>query len=325
MPRVAGARWWKKRSGAALATVALAGVVSAGARLHAQAKPRPNPAPVPPRVAEATRALSAGDLDRAVQLGTAYLKQHPDDQAARIVLAQVHISRNELDAAYLEIRHVLAVNPRNVDALYYQGLVSARLAGAEFQRLETMAPGSARVHQLQAESLEAQGKRAAAETEYEVALKGDPDLLEALLGLARLKRIRLACDEAVRLYDKAETARPTFDGAYGLGICQSLLQDDESARASFERAIARDPHSAVAWMGLGEALAKLHRPADAVVKLQHAIALEPRLGEAYYALGMAYQATGQKALAQQAFKTAERFGGAVGVAPDSLGPTPAPR
>ena len=305
--------------------VALAGIASASTLQRAQTTSRPKPAPLDTRVADATRALSAGDLDRAVKLGTAYLKQHPDDQAARLVLVQVHISRDELDSAYLELRHVLVVNPRNVDALYYQGLVGARLAEAAFHRLETMAPESARVHQLQAESLEAQEKLAAAETQYEAALRAEPGLLEALLGLAKLKRIRLACDEAVRLYETAETARPTFDGAYGLGVCQSLLQDDEAARASFERAIARDPHSAVAWMGLGESLAKLRRPADAIVKLQHAITLEPRLGEAYYALGMAYQATGQKALAQQAFKSAERLGGAIGVTPDSSGSTQSPR
>ena len=53
------------------------------------------------------------------------------------------------------------------------------------------------------------------------------------------------------------------------------------------------------------------------MKLQRAVALEPRLGEAYYALGMAYQATGQKVLAQQAFSKAQQFGGAVGVTPDA--------
>ena len=323
MPRVAGARRWKKVSGAALMIVALAGIVSAGTLPRAQTTPRPKPAPLDTRVAEATRALSAGDLDRAAQLGTAYLKQHPDDQAARLVLVQVHIRRDELDAAYLDLRHVLVVNPRNADALYYQGLVSARLAEAAFQRLETMAPESARVHQLQAESLEAQEKRAPAETEYEAALKAEPDLLEALLGLAKLKRIRLACEDAVPLYEKAEASRPTFDGAYGLGICQSYLQNDDAAVTWFERATERDPQAAVAWVGFGASLNKLRRPAEAIVKLQHAIALEPRMGEAYYALGIAYQAARDTARAQEAFKKAEQLGGALaGDRADPRAPSP---
>ena len=79
-----------------------------------------------------------------------------------------------------------------------------------------------------AESLEAQDRRQAAETEYEAALAPRPDLLEALLGLAKLKRIRLACDEAIALYkNRAEASvRPTFEGAYGLGMCESVRQND---------------------------------------------------------------------------------------------------
>jgi superkiller protein 3 len=212
-----------------------------------------------------------------------------------------------------------------VDALYYQGLVTARLSQWQFQRLEAMAPGSPRLHQLLAESLEAQDRRQAAESEYEAALAARPDLLEALLGLAKLRRIRLACDEAVPLYEKAEAARPTFDGAYGLGVCQSTMQDDDAAIASFEHAIQRDPRAAVAWVGLGTSLNKVHRPAEAIVKLQRAIALEPGMGEAYYALGMAYQSSGDKVNAAAAFRKAEQLAAAGAGEAHTATPRAAPR
>jgi tetratricopeptide (TPR) repeat protein len=259
------------------------------------------------RINDAARALSAGDLDRAFQLSTAYLKQHPEEPRARVLLARVHIAAEELDAAYAELRRALAADPRNVDALFYQGLVTARLSQSQFQRLEAMAPGSPRLHQLLAESLEAQDRRQAAETEYEAALAARPDLLEALLGLAKLKRIRLACEQAIPLYEKAEATRPTFDGAYGLGVCRSTLQDDEAAIEHYQQAIQRDPRAAVAWVGLGTSLSHLHRHADAIVKLQRAIALEPGMGEAYYALGMAYQSAGDKVKAAAAFQRAEEL------------------
>jgi tetratricopeptide (TPR) repeat protein len=262
------------------------------------------------RIAAATRALSAGDLDRAFQLSTAYLKQHPGDPRARVLLARVHIGRGELEPAFDQVRRALAADPRNVDALYYQGLIAAQLSQAQFRRLEATAPGSPRLHQLLAESLEAQDRRQAAEGEYEAALAARPDLLEALLGLAKLKRIRLACDDAVVLYKKAEAVRPTFDGAYGLGVCQSVLQNDEAAIAQFELAIRRDPGAAVAWVGLGTSLNNLHRPAEAIVKLQRAIALEPGMGEAYYALGMAYQSSDDKVRAAAAFQKAEQLASA---------------
>jgi tetratricopeptide (TPR) repeat protein len=288
----------------ALATGAIAGLLlAASLDLHAQ----PTRIAADTRIDGAARALSAGDLDRAFQLSTAYLEQHPEEPRARVLLARVHMAAEELDAAYAELRRALAADPRNVDALFYQGLVTARLSQSQFQRLEAMAPGSPRLHQLLAESLEAQDRRQAAETEYEAALAARPDLLEALLGLAKLKRIRLACEEAIPLYEKAEAMRPTFDGAYGLGVCRSTLQDDEAAIAHFTQAIKRDPRAAIAWVGLGTSLTHTHRPADAIVKLQRAIAIEPGMGEAYYALGMAYQSSGDKLKAAAAFQRAEEL------------------
>lgn len=282
----------------------VAGLLAAGASL-AQAQPR---AAAPDRrLAEAARALSAGDRDRALQLSTAYLKQHPGDPRGRVLAARIHIDASRFDAAYLEIRRALATAPRDVDALYYQALIAAQLAQEQFHHLETMAPQSPRLHQLLAESLEAQERRQAAETEYQAALAARPDMLDALLGLAKLRRIRLACDDAIPLYEKAEALRPTFDSAYGLGVCESARQDNDKALAWFGQATVRDPRSAVAWVGLATSLTRLHRPADAVAAVQRAIALEPGMGEAYYALGMAHQAGSDKAKAAAAFRKAEEL------------------
>jgi tetratricopeptide (TPR) repeat protein len=280
-----------------------------GVSLGAQAPPKAAP---DTRLAEASRALSAGDVPRAIALCTAYAKQHPSDARAYVLMARVALTQDDIDGAYVALRRALQADPRSADALYYLGSVSARLADREFGRLESIAPDSARMHQLRAESLEAQDKRAAAEKEYDAALAVKPDLLDALLASAKLKRIRLACEDAVPQYEKAESIRPTFEGAYGLGVCRSYLQDDETAIKWFERAIQRDARAAVAWAGLGESLVKLRRETEAIPKLQRAIALEPAMGEAYYALGRAYQAAGDKIRAQEAFHKAESLGGAVG-------------
>ena len=281
----------------------LAGLLLTDAGAGAQtAPPRPDT-----RLAEAQRALTRGELARAFELGSAYVKARPRDAPGRLLLARVHIERGELDQAYDELDRALRSDPRNVDVLAYLGLVSGQLAAMAFDRLATEAPGSARVLQLQGETFEAQDRRKDAETAYQAAVDVQPDLLDALLPLAKLKRIRLACEEAVTLYERAESVRPTFEGAYGLGICRSYLQDDEGAVVQFERAIARDPGAAVAWAGLGTSLVKLKRHADGIAKLRHAIALEPRMAEAHYMLGMAYQAVGDPARAEAAFTEAERL------------------
>lgn len=261
------------------------------------------------RLAAASRALAAGDLESALELGTAYLKQHPGSPRAQLLLVQVHLEREDLDAAYGLAASVVRAHPRDVDALYHLGLVTRRLAALELARLVESAPGSARARQLRAEAFEAQERRADAEKEYAAALEVQPDLLDALLGLGRLKRIRLACEEAIALYDRAEAIRPTFDGAYGLGVCHSYLQNDAVAAARFEEAVGRDAKAAVAWAGLGTSLVKLRRTAEGIGKLQRAIALEPEMAEAHYMLGMAYQAAGDRARAEEAFRKADALRG----------------
>jgi tetratricopeptide (TPR) repeat protein len=258
-------------------------------------------------LAEASRALAAGDADRAFLLGTQYLKRHPRDVRAQVLLVRVHLERQEWDDAYRMANRAARAHPADVDALYYLGLITRRLAAEEFERLVRMAPGSARAHQLQAEMLEAQERRSDAEKEYAAALEAKPDLLEALLGLGKLKRIRLACEEAIVIYDKAESVRPTFDGAYGLGVCHSYLRNDELAVKKFEEAVQRSPSAAVAWAGLGTSLVKLRRTTDGITALQRAIGLEPEMHEAHYMLGMAYQAAGQTDRAQDAFNKAEQL------------------
>jgi tetratricopeptide (TPR) repeat protein len=258
----------------------------------------------------ASRALAAGDDARALDLATQHLARYPSSRGARVLLARVHMHRGEFDAAYGQLRRALRDHPGDVDALYYMGIVSARLAELQFERLVKMAPQSARVHQLEAESLEAQERRDAAEKAYEAAVVANPSLIEPLLALAKLKRIRLACEEAIKLYETAERIRPTFDAAYGLGVCYQYDGRDQDAAVRFEQAIERDPRAAVAWAGLGTSLTKLGRPEDAILKLQRAIELEPAMGEAYYALAFAYRSAGQPDRAQEAFAKAREFGGA---------------
>ena len=258
-------------------------------------------------VTRATQALAAGEIDRAAALAADHLRTHPRSAAARVVLARVHIERNDLEAAYRELDRAQRESPRDIDVLYYLGLVAGVLAADRFDALVRAAPRPARGHQLVAESLEAQERRSEAERAYEAAIDAQPDLLDALLGLARLKRIRLDCDGAKALYARAEAVRPTFDGAYGLGSCLLREQDFAAARTQLARAVERDPRSGVALVGLGAALLGLGRPTEALPALKRAVAMEPAMDEGWYVLARAHQAAGQRADAERAFAAVERL------------------
>jgi tetratricopeptide (TPR) repeat protein len=287
----------------ACATASLAGLMTiASAGVAAQPKSQPDSG-----LTQASRALAAGDTDRALVLGKAYVQRYPNEVAGKVLLIRVYLERNEIDAAYRAAAVAVRKHPADPNLLYYLGLVTRGLAAHEFERLATIAPDSARMHQLRAEMLDVQERRADAEKEYAAALAVQPDLLEALLGLAKLQRIRLACEEARALYERAEAVRPTFDAAYGLGVCLGYLQNDQLAVKHFEQAVQRNPSAAVAWAGLGTSLVKLRRTADGIAKLQRAIALAPDMDEAHYMLGMAYQASGDPVRAQESFKKAEQL------------------
>jgi tetratricopeptide (TPR) repeat protein len=294
-----------------LVTVVLA---TSLASLDAQTTSRPSPSgAVTARSAPAGaltpawQAFYAGDLDKAVALARAALKADARNARARLVLARVAIERGDADAAYAELRRAQRQAPDDPDVLYYLALVSGDLARTTFEALYTLAPESARVHQLMAEALEAQEKRADAEAEYEAALKADPSLVDALLGLGKLKRIRVACDEAIALYQKAEAIRPTPEGAFGLGTCLAANRDDERAIEHFRKALARDGQMAVAWVGLGTSLTRVDQTAEAIAALQKAIAIEPGMSEAYYALGQAYRRAGDDERSRGAFEKAREL------------------
>jgi tetratricopeptide (TPR) repeat protein len=256
---------------------------------------------------EAERALAVGDSARAYDLSSAFVKAHPRNAAGRVLLARVHLERDELDQAYEQLDRGLRAAPRNVDVLAYLGLVSGQLAAAAFERLSAEAPNSARARQLMGEAFEARDQRADAEAAYAAALEADPNLLDALLALARLKRIRLACEDAIPLYEHAESLQPTFESAYGLGVCHAFVQDDKAAIARFEQATTRDPKAGVAWAGLGTALVRLGRTREGIATLERAVTIEPGMADAHYMLGMAYTSSGDTARAKAAFATAERL------------------
>ena len=285
-------------------TASIAGLMTIGAAGVVAQVPKAGP---DPGLTPVMRALGAGDTDRALSLAKSYIQRQPNDVAGQVLLIRVYLERNEIDAAYRAATLAVRRHPADTNVLYYLGLVTRGLAAQEFERLARIAPDSARVHQLQAEMFDAQERRADAEKEYAAALAVKPDLLEALLGLAKLQRIRLACEDARTLYEKAEAVRPTFDAAYGLGVCLGYLQNDQLAVKHFEDAVQRNPSAAVAWAGLGTSLVKLGRAADGVAKLQRAIALAPDMDEAHYMLGMAYQASGDPVRAQESFRKAEQL------------------
>ena len=256
-------------------------------------------------LSDAFKALYAGDPDLALRLSSEYLKGHSTDINGLVLAARAQIARDDYEAAYDILRKALAVDARNPDVLYFLGVVSGQLATRAFDRLGELAPDGARVHQLLAQSLKLQDKPVEAVAEYELALKANPNSLDALLEFAELRREESNCDEASALYERAERVKPTYEGAFGLGVCLARQFDHARAVEQFRQALKHDSQSAPAYFELGSSLLRLRDAAAAAGALEHAVRIEPRMRQAYYVLGRAYQAMGLASRAQQAFARAD--------------------
>lgn len=261
-----------------------------------------------PALTEATKALYRGEPARAATIAVTYLKTHPNDASARVILARAVLAQGQFQPAYNELKKALTIDPNHIDALYYLGIIATALSQNEFKQLYALAPDSDRVHQLLAESFKAQENPTEAESEYLAALKANPNSFEVLTALGELKREQSKFDEAIDYYLQAETSGGmNYDLAYGLGASYTFKQEYAKAREYLQQAIRHDVNSGAAHFALGNVLFQMEQMAEAVLSLKQAISLEPKLRQAYFLLGRAHQKLGNKLEAQAAFKKVDEL------------------
>jgi tetratricopeptide (TPR) repeat protein len=252
---------------------------------------------------ESTRALYRGDYVQAVQLAERQLQKRPNDTAMRVLLGRAELAQGQFGPALEDLRKALASDPHNIDALYYLSFAARALSEQEYQRLLAMAPDSARVHQLLAESAQQAEDWTEAEAEFQKALQANPRSAEVATELAELKRSQSKFDEAVTYYEQAEQVGPmSYEVAYGLGACYTYKQDYARATEWLRQAVVLAPESAAGHFALGNALFQAGHFEAAIPELNVSLRFEPRMKQAYFLLGRAYTKLGRQAEATAAFK-----------------------
>jgi tetratricopeptide (TPR) repeat protein len=76
----------------------------------------------------------------------------------------------------------------------------------------------------------------------------------------------------------------------------------QHAKALLSKAVALDPQNGQAWLALGDLSAAGHDYPRAIRLYRKAIGADPQLSDAYYRLGVAYDRSGNRTLAQQQFR-----------------------
>ena len=137
-------------------------------------------------------------------------------------------------------------------------------------------PGDFEAHYNLAAMLQAKNQLDGAISEYETAIRLQPEDAAANNGLGAALVAAGHPDQGARYLKAALQARPDyFDAHYNLGFALAGQEDFAGAAAQFEQALQLQPNDAAVEANLGVALAELGRYPEAKSHFEHALQLDP--------------------------------------------------
>jgi len=225
-------------------------------------------------------------------------KAQPNQTEARLYLAKCSINLGRYDEAGRELEAYLALHPQSDDAAYLIAYVRFRQdKPADSLHLYTAA---ARLKPPGADDLKIVALDYVLLNDYddasrylEMALRMDPDNLEARYHLGRVRYQQNRFDEAIAAFNEVLKHDPTSARAQdNLGLCLEAENKVEPAIAAYRKAIALDEvsgvHNAEPYLDLGILLVKSGTPEEGVTLLEKAVGIDPKSAKAHYQLAKAY-------------------------------------
>jgi tetratricopeptide (TPR) repeat protein len=197
--------------------------------------------------------------------------------------------------------------PRDPEVLYISVHAYSDLSTRSAQELARFAPNSNSAHELNAESLELQGKWDDAAKEYQQILKQNPDLPGIHFRVGRLLLSKpnpppdVAAQARAEFEQELKIDPSNAEAEYVLGELARQDQQWDDAVKHFGRASQLDAGFGDAFLGLGASLIATKKFAEAVPALEAAVKLQPTNPVAHYDLATAYSRTGKKAEADKEF------------------------
>ncbi len=174
-------------------------------------------------------------------------------------------------------------------------------------RAVALDPNSARTHLLMAESLSDSGKLVDAVPEYQTAIRLDPHLNAAYLGLASEYWKQRQFDRALPLLQQVLRKAPK--DAEANGMMADILEhngDIDRAQRYAETALAGNPDLIQTRVVLARVYLARHQPKPAIAELQKVASADPD-GSYHFLLYRAYRDAGDQAAAKQAMAEFQRI------------------
>ena len=207
---------------------------------------------------------------------------------------------NQPDAAEDFLQFLNREFPHDPEVLYLSVHTYSDLSSRAAAELAATAPKSPQGRELNAETLEAQGKWDEAAKEYGLILQQNPRMPGIHFRIGRLLLSKpnpspAVAEEAKKeMQQEIEIDPSNADAEYVLGALAQQSQQWDEAILHFSRASKLDPAFGDAFVGLGSSLSSTKRYAEAIAPLETAVKLEPANPAPHYMLAIAYSRTGRK-------------------------------
>ncbi len=240
--------------------------------------------------------------DEALPLLNEYVPGGADKQLEyKALMAKARCGMRKKDgratvSALMALRHDF---PQDPEVLYLTTQVFLEIAVGASQELTAVAPGSYQVLELEAETLESQGKWEEAAAIYRKIVAENPKLpnIHLRLGHAEIMQPDSAAnsEDARKNFEQELALDPTNASAeFWLGELARRDGQWDQAIPHFNAALKLDPSLPEASLGLGMTLNSQGRFSDAILPLERFTKLAPDDPAGHYQLAIAYARTGRK-------------------------------
>ena len=259
----------------------------------------------------------AGGRDALNQL----LARQPEHVPGRLLSAELHLLRGEIEPAKAEVTQVLKASPNNPQALHAMGLAletagDSKEAIEHYRRAAELAPDDEAIAMSYRAALDPDfstpGKLPTAAQAGSTAASGDAMGAAAKTekGAAAMRRAAAALGEgdessAIQHVGRAAQLEPENYQIPRVAALQALRTEQAAAAgAILKPAVARFARSAELYRMYGLALYHQADYEAALAALEQAVALDNRDPLAYFLLGHALERLGRKSEASQHFDRA---------------------
>jgi tetratricopeptide (TPR) repeat protein len=260
-------------------------------------------------------AARGGKFTEAETLARQGLSKVPNGTIVGVCLGSALYSQNKTDSVWAVSQRILAVDPRNINALKWAAAISEEKKDPKaidyMIQLVAADPSNVKLVQQVVNSIAASGQAPRAVPIIMDAVRtnpGDPQLLHlAWLVLLAAKDFNQAVTVGTEMI-RADTAMANVDYFSRTAAAHSALNHFAEAASTLAQGLQKFPNNASMYLVQSQAYSKAGQNAQALAALQKALRIDPKVPGGYLQLVLLYSSANQPDSAYAAVQSASTNG-----------------